>query len=51
MMGAEFSTLVALTFEAKIFVVVVVEGCSVQYRTFISISGWFNCQRHSFPMV
>lgn len=37
MMGTEFSTLVALTFEAEVFVVAV-ESCSVQYRTFPGIS-------------
>lgn len=36
-MGTEFSTLVALTFEAEVFVVAV-ESCSVQYRTFPGIS-------------
>lgn len=51
MMGTEFSILATLTFEAEIFVVFVVDSYSVQYRTFLSIFGLFNCQSHSFPMV
>lgn len=48
-MGTEFSILTAWTFEAEIFVVFVVEGRSVQYRTFLSIFDLFNCQRIASP--